>query len=810
VAPTRSDPPRADRAAERPPGIAGPARAAHPSTAEAGAFELTAVLEGRSLEGPALRAALVEAVDRWLEGLLGDGGPGVALVATGAYGRREPAPSSDLDLMLLHAGDRGEEIGPLAERLWRPVWDAGMRLDHSVRTVDEAVAVAAGDLKTALGLLDARYVAGDAELVASLRERALERWRATARDRLAQLREACRRRAERHGELAYLLEPDLKEARGGLRDGHAVRAISATWVAAGLDRRGQAAYSLLLDTRQALHLELLAQGGGSPGRGRAATDRLSLQEQDAVAARLDEAGAEPLMRAVHEAGRTLARALDQSWRRVDARYAGPAVRHWRRPVRRQLGAGVVAYDGEVLLAAGADLSADPWLALEVAAAAAGAGMPLAAPTLRRLEARPLELPARWPARAREALVALIGGGASAVGVIDALDQAGVMAALLPEWERVRCKPQRNPFHRWTVDRHLVETAVQAAALVRRVRRPDLLLLAALLHDLGKGWPGDHSATGARLATEVGGRLGLPDGDRAVLADLVRHHLLLADTATRRDLEDPATVRAVAEAVGDSGTLALLHALTEADARATGPTAWTPWKARLVEDLVARVTERIEGHPSTPAGPQAGADVAVTPEVAAVVARDGVALEVEGEDLTVVARDRRGLLWRVAGVLALHRLDVRAATVSTAGGLAVVRLGAHPRHGREPDWRRVADDLRRAFEDRLPLERRLAEREAAYRQPAPLRPPPRVLFDDRASDLATVVEVRCADGPAVLYRITRALDASGARVRSARIATYGAEVVDAFYVLGPDGRRLDAPPRRAALVTEVLGALRDGD
>ena len=781
------------------------------------------MLEGRSKAGPALRAALVEAVDSWLGGLLGDAGPGIALVATGAYGRREPAPASDLDLMLLHAG-RAEEMAPLAERLWRPIWDAGMRLDHSVRTVDEAIAVAATDLKTALGLLDARHVAGDPELVASLRERALERWRAGARERLEELRAACRRRAERHGELAFLLEPDIKEARGGLRDGHAVRAISATWVAAGLDRRGQTAYGLLLDTRQALHLELMERGGGQVGRARAAVDRLSLQEQDAVAARLGGRGAEPLMRAVHDAGRTLARALDQSWRRVDARHAGPAVKRWRRPVRRQLGGGVVAYDGEVLLAAGADLAAKPWLALEVAAAAATAGMPLAPQTLRRLEARPPSLPEPWPPRALESLVALIGAGASAIGVIEALDQAGVMTALLPEWERVRCKPQRNPFHLWTVDRHLVETAVQAAALVRRVGRPDLLLLAALLHDLGKGWSGDHAVTGSKLAAGVGSRLGLDPDDRSVLAELVRHHLLLMDTATRRDLDDPATVRAVAEAVGDPGTLALLHALTEADARATGPTAWTPWKARLVDELVRRVTERIEGRAAGPAaGPatatpeapgRASVPVAdpdpgppVAEEVAELASREGLALQVDGEEVTVVARDRRGLLWRVAGVLALHRLDVRAATVSTVDGTAVVRLSAHPRHGRDPDWRLVTDDLRRAFGDRLPLERRLAEREAAYRQPSPLRPPPRVLFDDRASDRATVVEVRCADGPAVLYRITRALDSSGARVRSARIATYGAEVVDAFYVLGADGQRLESPPQRAALVTEVLGALR---
>src|SRR6266540_4107946 len=256
----------------------GPGSVAPTRSEQRAAADFAAVLEreGRSNGGPALRVALVEAVDAWLAELLGDAGSGVALVATGAYGRREPAPCSDLDLMLLH--DRGtEEIAPLAERLWRPIWDAGMRLDHSVRTVDEALAVAATDLKTALGLLDARHVAGDGALVASLRERALERWRATARERLEQLRAACQRRAERHGELAFLLEPDLKEARGGL------------------------------------------------------------QEQEAVAARLGEPGAEALMRAVHEAGRTLARALDQSWRRVDARHAGPAVRRWRRPVRRQLG-----------------------------------------------------------------------------------------------------------------------------------------------------------------------------------------------------------------------------------------------------------------------------------------------------------------------------------------------------------------------------------------------------------------------------------------------------------------------------------------
>ncbi|KOG87181.1 protein-PII uridylyltransferase, partial [Streptomyces varsoviensis] len=202
----------------------------------------------------------------------------------------------------------------------------------------------------------------------------------------------------------------------------------------------------------------------------------------------------------------------------------------------------------------------------------------------------------WPAEAREALVTLLGAGEPTVSVWEALEAGGVVSRLLPDWERVRCRPQRNPVHRWTVDRHLIETAVRAAALTRRVGRPDLLLVAALLHDIGKGWPGDHSVSGETIARDVAARLGFDSADTSVLATLVRHHLLLIDTATRRDLDDPATVRAVGEAVGGPGTLELLHALTEADALATGPAAWSTWRGSLVADLVKRVAAVLAGEP----------------------------------------------------------------------------------------------------------------------------------------------------------------------------------------------------------------------
>jgi len=264
----------------------------------------------------------------------------------GAYGRGEPAPGSDLDLTLLHTRQPGDpEIAALAERLWHPIWDAGVRLDHSVRTPLEALAVADQDLKTALGLLDLRHVAGDAALTQRLREAFGQRWRTTASRRLPELRETCRRRAERHGELAFLLEPDLKEARGGLRDGHAVSQVAATWIGGGLTEGARDAYRLLLDVRDALHQET----GGH-------LDRLGLQDQDAVAGRLGYPDADALMRAVHQAGRTLAWTLDQTWRQVDA-FAWPNRRSpdrgrtlalgWpgrRRPLQRPLAEGVAAHN----------------------------------------------------------------------------------------------------------------------------------------------------------------------------------------------------------------------------------------------------------------------------------------------------------------------------------------------------------------------------------------------------------------------------------------------------------------------------------
>ncbi|MEV3894253.1 [protein-PII] uridylyltransferase [Streptomyces anulatus] len=794
------------------------------------------LLQQEARSGPPRRAALARLTDDWLTGLFTAaatraGVRGAALVAVGGYGRGELSPRSDLDLLLLHDGSAdAAALAALADAVWYPVWDLGLALDHSVRTPGEARKTAGEDLKVQLGLLDARPVAGDLGLVASLRTAILADWRNQAPKRLPALHELCQERTERTGELQFLLEPDLKEARGGLRDATALRAVAASWVA-DAPREGLAeARRTLLDTRDALHL--------TTGR---ATDRLALQEQDQVAQALGLLDADTLLRKVYEAARTVSYATDVTWREVNrvlrARSVRPKLRAMlssglgskTAPERTPLADGVVDADGEVVLARAARPERDPVLPLRAAAAAAEAGLPLSRHLVRHLAATAQPLPVPWPPEAREELVTLLGAGEATVGVWEALEAEGIITRLLPDWERVHCRPQRNAVHTWTVDRHLVETAVRAASLTRRVHRPDLLLVAALLHDIGKGWPGDHSVAGEVIARDMATRIGFDKHDVGVIATLVRHHLLLVETATRRDLDDPATVRSVAEAVSSASTLELLHALTEADALATGPAAWSSWRASLVTDLVKRVAAVLAGE--SPEEPEEAAPSAEHERLAIEALRTGepvLALhtrpeepagdgEVEpvGVELLIALPDRPGVLPAAAGVLALHRLTVRAADLRAVelpnelgerADLLLLSWRVAAEYGSLPQAVRLRADLVRALDGSLDIRARLAEREAAYpRRRGVKAPPPRVTVAAAGSRRATVIEVRAQDAPGLLHRIGRALEQSAVRVRSAHVSTLGANAVDAFYVTGTDGEPL-APDRAAEVAREVEKAL----
>jgi [protein-PII] uridylyltransferase len=752
------------------------------------------LLADRALTGSAFCQAHTELIESWLVGLLGDE-PGVCLVSVGGMGRRELCPYSDVDLVLLHAGRK--DVGEVAERLWYPIWDSGLSLDHSVRTVKQALAVADDDLKAALGLLDARPIAGDASLADGLVAKGREQWRRRAKRALPELLAAVDARAQRFGEVAFLLEPDLKEGRGGLRDVHARRA--AALAAPVVDAAGGALAGpneVLLAARVELHRRA----------GRAA-DRLLLQEQDAVAAALACSDADALMRAVSLAARTIAFETDDALRRVRSWLAGPRGR--RAGGDRPLGPGLALRDGDVVLTADANPAGDRSLILRAAAAAAIAGAPLGTAAVDTLAASAAPPGDPWPDEARHALVALLGSGPALVPVVEMLDQRGLLVRVLPEWTAVRSRPQRNAYHRFTVDRHLCETAVEASALTRQVSRPDLLVVGAWLHDLGKGYPGDHTVAGVALMGRIAPRMGFDAADVDVLVKLVRDHLLLADAATRRDLSDEATITAVAQAVGDQSTLELLAALTEADSKATGSTAWSPWKAELVHELVARTAAFLADGGSDGAEREVIAHPAVERARATLAAGAAVHVETSWPELVVAARDRAGLFADVAGTLALHGLSVLAADAWTSDdGVAVESFRTESTFGREPERHALEADLAAAVEGVLPVEARLAERVRTYagrRTAVARRAAPRVLVDNDASARATLVEVRAPDGIAVLYRITRALAALDLDVHYAKVATLGAEVVDAFYVVEKSAGKVGVG-RRQEVQRAVLTAL----
>ena len=479
------------------------------------------------------------------------------------------------------------------------------------------------------------------------------------------------------GDVAFLLEPDLKESHGGLRDVSVLRAISAYAPLladyADLASLDEAA-SLLTTIRVELHRMAEREH-----------DKLLLQDQDHVAAALGFPDADELMLAVSTAGRQIAWVSDDVWRRRRLwDPTPPPKRRFRRgapdarplPAPADLGPDMVEVDGEIALTPLAPVSDDASLPLRLAATAAAHDRPIAKGSLHRLADRMPPPGDPWTPKTREALVALLGLGRPAVDKIESLDQHGLLVRLIPEWSAVRNKPQRNAYHTYTVDRHLLEAAALAAELTDTVERPDLLLVGTLLHDIGKGFPGDHTAVGMEVVERIRDAYGLRPADVEVLVDLVRHHLLLPDAATRRDLDDPTTIARVARAAGNRLTLHLLAALTEADSRATGPSAWGPWKAGLVAELVARTDRVLQGE-TAPAGPDP--ILAAHQDLIEEVRQTGLpSVSLQPPQVIVAAPDRRGLFSSVAGALALNGMNVRAANVSGRGRRR--RRGVHGRGG----------------------------------------------------------------------------------------------------------------------------------
>ncbi|MFI6867157.1 [protein-PII] uridylyltransferase [Nocardia sp. NPDC050406] len=760
------------------------------------------------LDAEGLRAALVDLFELWLTtkgsevGITPDSG--LAVVAVGGLGRREMLPYSDLDLVLLYDDVDPKRVAEVADQLWYPLWDAHIKLDHSVRTVPQALRVAADDLTAALGMLEARHIVGDEGLSTLLVTGVRRDWRAGIRSRFDGLIQQAEARWRRSGEIAHRAEPDLKNGRGGLRDIQLLDALAIAQLTDAMPGLGpdvpggglKQAHRRLLDVRTELHRVA--------GRAR---DQLRAQDADEIGAALRIGDRFDLARTLSDAARTVSYSAE-----VGLRTAGNSLprrglaRLRRMPVRRPLDEGVVEHAGEVVLARDARPQRDPGLILRVAAASAQTGLPMSATTLNRLSEDAPELREPWPKDALNDLLVLLGSGRNAIDAIEALDRTGLWGRLFPEWGVVRDLPPRDAIHTWTVDRHLVEAVVQASALSTRVARPDLLLLGALLHDLGKGRPEDHSVVGAELATQIGKRLGLWPSDVRTLAAIVRHHLLLPDTATRRDLDNPDTVLLVVKALdGDAQLLELLHALAEADSLATGPGVWSDWKASLIAELVRRCKLSMAGDELPEPDP-------IPEELIAKAEGGGVHVELRpGEGryqhvVTIVAPDTPGLLSEAAGVLAVHSLRVLSASLNGAGKSAIDTFVVAPRFGDPPDPGLLRQELIRAINGDLNLADVLArkEREAGGAQRSPYaQARPRVKWTETGEPGRVLLELRAEDRIGLLSRLAGALAGVGANVCWAKVVTMGAAVVDAFCL---DLGSTDTPERRAEIEAAILATV----
>ncbi|HTQ45106.1 MAG TPA: [protein-PII] uridylyltransferase [Polyangiaceae bacterium] len=821
---------------------------------------------------------------------------GLALGAVGSFGRGAVAMRSDADVALVVDPREvsTKQATAFNEALLYPLWDATLSVGHQVMSTAEAIALAQKDLPTATALLDLRPLAGERALPEDLVAQAgaglfAERELGAFIDRLV---DEAAGRHERFGGSVYLLEPDVKSGAGGLRDLDGVRWAARARYRVGDDTWGDLVRVGVLVAREAHEIAsaeefLWRVRNRLHARAGRKSDRLGFEEQEALALAMgygdDRArAAERLMQDYYLHARAITRARESLYERLrPPRRRGKAV-------ASDLGGGVHVFDGQVTIAGTGELHGDPALALRLLSACVRLAAPVL-PFARDAVARAAADPA-WCERLRASpeaaaafveLVCHVPETKTRRGSIVAeLHDVGLLLAMVPEFLPVTGRVHHDVYHVYTVDVHSVAAVDRlrqlargelaheyplASRLAAEIARPRPLFLATLLHDVGKGWPDasgsrkNHSKTGADLCERILPRLGLTPDEVDEARQLVLDHLLMYHVATRRDLDDPATIEEFCRNVKGREGLRDLYLLTVADLSTTSPTAMTSWKARMLDELYFAAEAHLAGH--QPRADQARLervrDLAVrawpegekeltaflasmperyllanAPESIATHARVAAARgersatvqrvpsrHPEAAELCVVAADRPGLLASIAAAITANRLEVLAAQVysreAARGAEAVDLFWVRDREGGtagvEQAMSRLARDLEEVCAGRVRPEELLASRVGGT-SPWRERPSPAVLtevqVDGRASPRHTVVEVFAKDRPGLLYTVAHGLHELGLSIALSKINTEGTRVADVFYVNELDGSRV-LPGARYAAIHDALVRAVDG-
>lgn len=797
----------------------------------------------------------------------------IALVALGGYGRYELYPFSDIDLLLLYDLRAGKYMQGVAESILYPLWDSGYEVGHSVRTPANAVSYAKKDFIFQVSLLDARFLAGSRELFDQLQQRFRKKILDGGRKKFVEVMEQFRvERREKYGSHSYLLEPHIKEGKGGMRDiqamlwvGKAVfgltglTALEEAGMLEGQDRLlFEKSWNMLVRVRNRLHY--ISQRKN---------DQLFFEYQEEMTEAFgyrDSSGmlgVEHFMREVYSHLQTIAVVTDLFFEQV-REVVGFESSH-RKETR--LERDIVVRERTVRLDAHPDeLKKRPHLLMRLFLQAGRTGWPLHHRT-RKIIGNLLYLVDdrfRSSKRVAKAFFELLMETSQPMPALESMLETGLLTAYLPEFSGVESLAQHDLYHIYTVDRHQLQTVSELvglrqveAELFHSLRSPHLLYLAALLHDIGKGRHADHSELGARMVTAVAARLGLDKTDQDRLAFLIRYHLFLPENAMRRDLEDLEFIRQSSVLVGDTDQLTMLYLLTVADSKATGPSAWSSWKASLIADFYLRIKSCLVGGGTVEHGPEANVKSEkqgvqwVKAQVKKIAASSGPRIRIDelpddylmsfGPDtiaahlqihrdkagilrqkvllfpevrqgywsLLVMSTDRSGLLAKLCGTLALHNLRVLGAHIFTWPDQTVVDvLNIVPVTGidfSEQDWEALERDMNLAINYRLNVGNRLQRKVFAVesrlkRQVQQLQQ--EVIIDNATSQRFTVIEVYAGDAPGTLYQLTQTIADFGLDIHRAHIATEVEQLIDIFYVALRDGSKLEEP----SLVDKVREAL----
>ncbi|MFN4090503.1 MAG: [protein-PII] uridylyltransferase [Alphaproteobacteria bacterium] len=812
-------------------------------------------------------------------------GDRICVAAVGGYGRGELAPWSDIDLLFLLPYKKTPRSEQVVEYVLYMLWDTGLKVGHSTRTVDECLRLARDDSTIATSLLESRWIWGETELYEELRRR--------FRTELVQgtgpafLEAKLAERDQRHrrlGDSRYVLEPNVKDGKGGLRDLHTLYWIAkylyqvedaTDLVGRGVLtraelRRFEKAEEFLSTVR--CHLHYLADRP---------EDRLTFDMQIEIGARMgytDRAGTRGVERFMKHYYLTAKDVGDLT--RIFC--ATLEAEHRRRPrfdlsriLPRGRSIGAFRVEAGRLTVRDAEaFSSDPVNLLRLFHIAQARDFDVH-PHALRLVTRNLRLVdavLRADAEANRLFVEMLTSRHDPETTLRRLSEAGVLARFIPAFGRVVAQMQYDMYHTYTVDEHtiraigildrietgeLADTAPVATEAVAKIVSRRALYLAAFLHDIAKGRGGDHSILGAKVAEEMCPRLGLTPEETETVAWLVRYHLLMSNTAFKRDLNDPQTIRDFVATVRSPERLRLLLVLTVADIRAVGPDVWNNWKATLLRSLYFRAEEELSG--GVDATPRKGrldkalaalrtelpdwdderfarhtaeapayywlsADTATLTRQARLVdqARQSdppfvvearVAADRDATELSVCTPDHPGLFSRIAGAIALTGGNIVAARIFTLGsGLALDTFWIQSDDGHAYDrperLARLEGRIRDALAGRIDLRKELRKQPAWPTRTSVFTVQPRVLIDNRASGTHTLIEVNGRDRPGFLYDVARALSGAGAQIASARISTFGETAIDVFYVKDVFGLKIEHEGKLRQLREALLQAMAD--